>query len=111
MCLKFRKNILVGSSYKCVTVKRVRNKVVYDTKRWYRLRDYVRSKYYVCARCGSIESLQLHHIVKVDDDITKAYDIDNVVLLCPSCYTFVDRNCMSGTLDFEFQRYEYEYDL
>ena len=33
MCLKFRKNILVGSSYKCVTVKRVRNKVVYDTKR------------------------------------------------------------------------------
>ena len=111
ICPKCKKNILVGSKHSCISKKRVRNQRVYDTKKWHRLRDYVRANYYVCARCGSIDDLQLHHIYKIDTHIEKAYDIDNVCLLCPACHKYVDTNCKSGTLDFKFERYEYKYNL
>ena len=84
---------------------------IYNTKRWRVLRDYCKATYIVGARCGDIDSIEAHHIYKVSRHIDKAYDIDNICLLCKVCHSYVDRNCLDGTLDFNFKRYEYKYNI
>jgi thymidylate synthase (FAD) len=41
---------------------------------------------YKCSKCGSSEKLELHHIVPVYEDKSKAYDKDNITVLCQSCH-------------------------
>lgn len=52
-----------------------------------------------------------NHIVKIDDNISKAYYIDNICLLYPKCNVYVYNNYNSSTLDFDFKRYEYRHSL
>jgi 5-methylcytosine-specific restriction endonuclease McrA len=39
-----------------------------------------------CWNCGISENLQIHHIVPLLEDISKAKDIKNVVMLCKKCH-------------------------
>lgn len=41
---------------------------------------------YRCKNCTNSKNLHLHHIIPVSFDITKAYDIDNIEVLCPECH-------------------------
>ena len=41
---------------------------------------------YCCSMCGSKKKLQVHHIVKVVEDISKATDVDNGIVLCSWCH-------------------------
>ena len=40
----------------------------------------------VCTNCGATSKLHCHHKTSVNDDITKAYDIENYEILCASCH-------------------------
>lgn len=39
-----------------------------------------------CKNCSITNNLHLHHIIPVSTDITKAYDLDNIEVLCPKCH-------------------------
>ncbi|HFE9701450.1 TPA: HNH endonuclease [Clostridium perfringens] len=87
-CRKCKKNVDKYKPHKCVYDKRKNNMRIYDTKKWHTLREYVLSKHHVCERCGSIDKLQVHHIYKVNtNDISMAYDITNLCVLCHKCHT------------------------
>lgn len=121
LCYKCRTNTEKGKPHKCIgdkdpfkSVSRSREVTnVWRSKRWLRLREYVYTTYgeHGCARCHSMDNIQLHHITKVRDDISKAYDIDNVCILCSRCHNYIDKNLASGELDFKFKRYEYQYNI
>jgi len=62
---------------------------------WTRLNaKVVHEKYdYTCQQCGQGSSiLHAHHIIPVAADITKAYDIDNLITLCKSCHMEVHKS-------------------
>ena len=65
---------------------------IYNTKRWKQLRDYVRVRdSFLCQEClrNGIETIgvECDHIIELTDDVSKAYDADNVQLLCVSCHS------------------------
>lgn len=116
VCYRCRCRVEKGYKHKCTPSSKsisdsIGNGGIYNTKRWRVLRDYCKATYIVCARCGGIDSIEAHHIYKVSRHIDKAYDIDNICLLCKVCHSYVDRNCLDGTLDFNFKRYEYKYNI
>ena len=41
---------------------------------------------FCCFDCGSRERLHVHHVIPIRDDASLAYDIDNLVVLCPKCH-------------------------
>ena len=64
-----------------------------STSRWQKTRDRVRQRdHNVCQLClrnypGTIrpyetEGLSVHHIIKIEEDETKAFDEDNLITLC-----------------------------
>lgn len=65
---------------------------IYNSKRWKQIRDKVRIRdNFMCQEClrNGIETIGIEcdHIIELEDDITKAYDIDNIELLCVACHT------------------------
>lgn len=53
-----------------------------DSIRNSKLRQYS----YKCRQCGAGKNFELHHIVPVYKDISKAYDYDNIEVLCRYCH-------------------------
>ncbi len=64
-----------------------------SSSRWQKTRDYIRQRdHNVCQLCllncaGTIrpyegEGLSVHHIIKLEEDSTKAFDEDNLITLC-----------------------------
>lgn len=41
---------------------------------------------YKCKECSNTNNLHLHHIIPVSLDITKAYDLENIEVLCANCH-------------------------
>ena len=66
-------------------------KKIYNSKKWadVRLKVLIRDDY-LCMECKKkgIETISrdVHHIVEVKDDPTKAYDLNNLTCLCRSCH-------------------------
>ena len=65
---------------------------IYNTKRWKQVRDTVRVRdCFMCQECkrNGIDTIgvECDHIVELSDDVSKAYDVDNVELLCVSCHS------------------------
>ena len=87
---------------------RNKTKHIYNDKRWKKLSKYAKSINPYCMRCYSTECLEVHHIYKLVDDESKAFDIDNCVVLCRKCHSYVDRNCKSGTVDFKYKKLEWD---
>lgn len=102
-CRKCRKKIDFGNSYceNCLPLVRKERKAnlldteaekILHTKRWRDTRAKVlqRDKGR-CIRCYNnkkitFRKLQVHHIVKRTTDISRAYDLDNLVTLCRDCH-------------------------
>lgn len=84
---------------------------IYNSMQWKRLRKYTLQNYPICSRCSSVESLQVHHIYYISTHRNKAYDIDNVCVLCTQCHSDIHKKCKTGELDFKFKRYEYNYNI
>ena len=50
---------------------------------------------YTCQECGQGGDLHCHHIVPVTTDISKAYDINNLITLCSLCHYKVHKNAQN----------------
>jgi 5-methylcytosine-specific restriction endonuclease McrA len=64
---------------------------VYADKRWIELRDAKRAEAnWECEEClkkGKHRVAdEVHHIVPIEVDITKAYDYTNLILVCKKCH-------------------------
>ena len=46
-----------------------------------------------CEWCGSVEQIEIHHIISLWLDITKASDPTNFIALCKKCHFVVGHNC------------------
>lgn len=44
-----------------------------------------------CSECSSSEKLELHHIIPVFEDATKAYDKDNISVVCKNCHSNIHK--------------------
>lgn len=63
-----------------------------STSRWQKTREYIRERDQVCQLClrgypktirpYETEGLSVHHIIKLEDDPTKAFDELNLITLC-----------------------------
>lgn len=49
-------------------------------------KEFLHRANYCCARCGSHDKLELHHIIPVFERLDLAYDKDNIEVLCKSCH-------------------------
>ncbi|MBC1615319.1 HNH endonuclease [Listeria booriae] len=64
---------------------------IYKTSRWAKTRKAVLARdYHLCQECKRRGIIQqgntVHHIIEVRDDMTKAYDLDNLETVCRSCH-------------------------
>lgn len=77
---------------------------VYNTKRWRDLRVLKLQLNPCCEICGSIDNLQVHHIISpfegyyapADYD-RLAYDINNLQTLCEICHNKLHNGLISAT--------------
>jgi hypothetical protein len=63
-----------------------------NSKKLVRLRKEVRNRDgNRCVRCkAKTEILHVHHIIPLRVDMTKAYDLDNLMTVCPKCHVILD---------------------
>jgi thymidylate synthase (FAD) len=60
----------------------------------------VHEKYnFTCQECGLGGKLHCHHIIPVVVDITKAYDVDNLITVCQNCHNNIHK---SAELEIQF---------
>lgn len=59
-------------------------KLVARNGEWPIVRKHYLEKQGSCEACGSIEHLQVHHVVPFHDDPTKELDLTNLITLCMS---------------------------
>lgn len=63
----------------------------YKSTRWLAVREKaLRRDKYMCQECKrygkQIQATTVHHIIFLEDDPTKAYDLGNLVSLCSTCH-------------------------
>ena len=66
-------------------------KKIYNSKKWADVRQRVLLRDdYLCVECrkNGVETraTEVHHIIEVKDDISKAYDINNLESICHRCH-------------------------
>lgn len=107
------------SHYECPEKTRTRTRYCNDTmashlrslSRWQKTRDYIRERdHNVCQLClknypGTLrpyetEGLSVHHIDKIEDDSSKAFDEYNLITLCRVHHELAE----SGEIDKEILR-------
>ncbi|MHD0382822.1 HNH endonuclease [Staphylococcus simulans] len=69
----------------------------YHSKAWTKIREMALDRdNYLCQKCleeGKITDAKIvHHIVYVDDDFTKALQLDNLMSVCSSCHNKIHAN-------------------
>ena len=76
-----------------MTDRKAERQKIYNTKRWRDLRILKLQQSPVCEICGSIDNLQVHHIVSPfngyhspEEYDRLAYDITNLQTLCQQCH-------------------------
>lgn len=65
---------------------------IYNCKKWRDLRDFIRLRdSFLCQEClrNGIETIgeEVDHIVELEDDMSLAYDADNLELKCKKCHS------------------------
>lgn len=77
-------------------------KKLIKSTRWKKVSEQVKQlDNYNCLACKSdglnvtSDKLEVHHIIKVNEDITKVYDINNLVTLCILHHKQADNNAIS----------------
>lgn len=114
-CPNYRKNSKYNRDNLTEFEKQVQR--FYGSKIWKNTRQVVirRDKY--CQRCFKLyelytyESLEAHHINKINHHWEFRLSLDNLVCLCKTCHRKVDIQCEDGKLDFEFEPTEVEHRL
>jgi 5-methylcytosine-specific restriction endonuclease McrA len=69
-------------------VQRERNKKVYASHQWKRARRIALMNSPLCS-CGA-PACDVHHIIKLKDDSTLAFDLDNLLPVCKECHKALD---------------------
>lgn len=84
-----------------------------NTSRWQKTRDYIKRRDHgVCQMClkeyaanntgtlrpYEVDDLSVHHIVKLEDDIDKAFDEDNLITLCREHHERAEAGLISQAL-------------
>ncbi len=86
---KVLKNKLSGQESKVVkdeTVKTISHKDFYKSQRWLKLRFHILNKHKrKCVTCGSLSNLQVDHILPRSIYPEKAFDENNLQVLCKEC--------------------------
>lgn len=64
---------------------------IYGTARWKRARQTALIRdHYLCQECFRrgkyIQANIIHHIIPLRDDLSKAFDLDNLETICTSCH-------------------------
>lgn len=80
---------------------------IYDSKHWKNKRQYIQLcynnldiyQYYINKRI--VEASLVHHIVELREDISKAYDNNNLIPLSEDTHTFVHNKYNSGKREKE----------
>ena len=89
----------------------------YHSKRWLDIRSEVLRRDTCCQRCLLLhklinyQSLQVHHINKIELHWDKRDDVNNLITLCATCHRQVDITCHDGTLDFDWKPKPIKYDI
>jgi thymidylate synthase (FAD) len=61
---------------------------------------FLKEANYQCSKCGDSAKLELHHKVPVYEDKSKAFDLDNIEVLCSKCHDIIhglDKNMPRGS--------------
>lgn len=66
-------------------------KSFYASRRWQRIRQAVLKRdNYLCQNCLRFgiktQAEHVHHKIHLEDDVTKAFDMDNLISLCRACH-------------------------
>ena len=70
--------------------KKMKNKI-YGSKKWKTLREKVFYRdLYTCQLCGA-KAEEIHHIVNLSKDESKAFDIENLMAICRDCHIHLHR--------------------
>ncbi len=70
--------------------------LVGKNKRFQRIRKLVLERDgYCCTMCTRDDILHVHHIVPLRVDMKLAYDMDNLITLCPQCHVDEDKRIMA----------------
>ncbi len=83
---------------------------VRTTKRWFKVRDYVRDRdKHLCQICirnlyhtqrqYTFDDTQVHHVIPMKEDRTKWYDNNNLLLVC----SYHHKMCESGKIPTDVQ--------
>lgn len=70
---------------------------IYNCKRWRDVRELALLRdNFLCVHCNNkdiqTKATEVHHIIYLEDDITLAYSLDNLVSLCATCHQQVHAN-------------------
>jgi 5-methylcytosine-specific restriction protein A len=73
------------------TIRKSERVKIYNSKRWKQVRELalIRDNMMcqVCKEQGKdVLADEVHHIIELSEDITKAYDLDNLQSICHSCH-------------------------
>lgn len=78
-------------------------KVFYNSSKWIKCKDgFMKSKHYICERCGGIAKICHHkkYITPVNiDDMTITLNWDNLEALCQDCHNkehMISAACVDG---------------
>lgn len=73
------------------TLRASDRKKIYNSAKWKQVRELaILRDEFLCVECKKlgIETIatEVHHIIELAEDITKAYDLDNLESICHSCH-------------------------
>jgi 5-methylcytosine-specific restriction endonuclease McrA len=59
---------------------------LYVNPRWVNLSRSLRRQHRICQRCNEALSQHVHHVVPVEQDPTRAFDLANLLVVCEPCH-------------------------
>lgn len=77
-------------------------RLVYNTKRWRRLREALLMINPICQRCGQELSVEVHHVIPLADArdeqmmVDIGFDESNLMCLCERCHDIIHREVKGG---------------
>ena len=109
-CPNYRKNSKYNHDNLTEFEKQVQR--FYGSKTWRNTRQAIirRDKY--CQRCINLyglytyETLEVHHIKKINYNWELRLNLDNLITVCKTCHRQIDKSLKDGELDFEFNASE-----
>lgn len=73
------------------TIRKSDRVKIYNSKKWKQVRELALLRDHLmcipCAKNGNdVLATEVHHIIELAEDITKAYDLENLESICHSCH-------------------------